>query len=79
MKCSFVICGTNGEEGISVLSKLSPQVFVKKLVSRRRSLGSFSAAGRLTRDIYIVHFNWSCTTEGAVEFGSYKAGLPDED
>jgi len=65
LKLSVVICGKRRDGGTSVFSKSSPHVFLKKSVSRRASVGSFNTAGKLTRDIKMVHWSWSRTTDGA--------------
>jgi len=65
LKWSGVICGKCDDSGTSNFSKSSPHVFLKKSVSRRASVGSFNTAGKLTRDMKIVHWSWSRTTDGA--------------
>ena len=65
LKLSDVICGKCDDGETSDFSKSSPHVFLKKSVSRLFRVGSFNTAGKFTRDIKMVHWSWSRTTEGA--------------
>lgn len=63
-KWSLVMLGRWKEGITSVSAKSSPHVLVKKSDSRLVSRGSFSAAGRLTLELYTVHLLCSATTDG---------------
>ena len=66
LKSSTVTSGKRDDGRTSALSKDSPQVLEKISTSRRFNVGSFKTAGRLTRDMKIVHWCWSFTIDGAL-------------